>query len=305
MTTHYSNGKLLLTAEYLVLNGALALAVPTVYGQSLSVKKGRLENLHWKSVDAKGEPWFSAVFSVVDARIKVLEHTSSEIANRLQLILNAAKNLNPSFLSVFALEVTSFLSFPTDWGLGSSSTLINNIAAWAEVDAYALLEASFGGSGYDIACAKNNTPITYQLSGISGKERIVMPVDFNPPFKDCLYFVYLNKKQNSQKEVRVFTAKKIGPEWIAKVSELTQKIILCKSLVEFQDLIELHEALLAEVLDQKPVKKVLFPDFNGSIKSLGAWGGDFILAASSENPVTYFKSKGFETVISYTDMVKS
>ena len=35
----YSNGKLLLTAEYLVLDGAKALALPTKFGQDLEVKK--------------------------------------------------------------------------------------------------------------------------------------------------------------------------------------------------------------------------------------------------------------------------
>ena len=38
--TFYSNGKLLLTGEYVVLDGAKALAVPTRFGQNLIVKKG-------------------------------------------------------------------------------------------------------------------------------------------------------------------------------------------------------------------------------------------------------------------------
>ena len=29
----------------------------------------------------------------------------------------------------------------------------------------------------------------------------------------------------------------------------------------------------------------LFSDFNGSIKSLGAWGGDFILATGNQKPL--------------------
>ena len=39
MSQFYSHGKLLITGEYLVLDGAKALAVPTVFGQDLSVKK--------------------------------------------------------------------------------------------------------------------------------------------------------------------------------------------------------------------------------------------------------------------------
>ena len=41
------------------------------------------------------------------------------------------------------------------------------------------------------------------------------------------------------------------------------------------------------------------------LKSLGAWGGDFILAASETDPTPYFKSKGFDTVIPYDDMILS
>ena len=36
--TFYSNGKLLITGEYLVLDGAKALALPTKYGQYLTVE---------------------------------------------------------------------------------------------------------------------------------------------------------------------------------------------------------------------------------------------------------------------------
>ena len=34
----YSNGKVLLTGEYAVLNGSLSLALPSIYGQYLEVK---------------------------------------------------------------------------------------------------------------------------------------------------------------------------------------------------------------------------------------------------------------------------
>src|SRR5690606_10074625 len=101
---------------------------------------------------------------------------------RLFEILHAAKQLNSDFLNS-GCQVETRLTFPQDWGLGSSSTLINNIAKWAQIDAYKLLENTFGGSGYDIACAEYNGPITYQL----GKQRTVKDVDFNPVFKEALY----------------------------------------------------------------------------------------------------------------------
>ena len=54
MKKFYANGKLLLTGEYLVMNGAKAVALPTNKGQSLSVKYRPSNNpkLYWKSYDA-------------------------------------------------------------------------------------------------------------------------------------------------------------------------------------------------------------------------------------------------------------
>ena len=83
--------------------------------------------------------------------------------------------------------------------MGSSSTLINNIASWAKVDAYKLLWNAFSGSGYDIACAQHNLPIFYQLEN---QHPIVKQVDFNPNFKNELFFVHLNKKQNSREGIQ-------------------------------------------------------------------------------------------------------
>ena len=62
MNTFYSNGKLLLTGEYLVLEGATALAVPTKFGQDLSVEKIKEPQLIGGSFTNKGDCWFEAVF---------------------------------------------------------------------------------------------------------------------------------------------------------------------------------------------------------------------------------------------------
>ena len=49
----------------------------------------------------------------------------------------------------------------------------------------------------------------------------------------------------------------------------------------------------------------LFNDFNGEIKSLGAWGGDFALVIGDLNSVEYFKNKGYETIISFNSMLNN
>ncbi|MFT6748973.1 MAG: hypothetical protein ACJAQ1_000901, partial [Flavobacterium sp.] len=38
-------------------------------------------------------------------------------------------------------------------------------------------------------------------------------------------------------------------------------------------------------------------------KSLGAWGGDFVMIISENNPKSYFKAKGYETILTYNEMI--
>ena len=89
-----------------------------------------------------------------------------------------------------------------------------------------------------------------------------------------------------------------------KISSLTKKIIDCKNLLDFQKLIINHEKILSTSLNKKTIKEELFIDYPGEIKSLGAWGGDFILAAGPSDSNKYFEKKGFKTVIRFMDMLK-
>lgn len=297
----YSNGKLLITGEYLVLDGALALAIPTKYGQSLNVEPIEKGQLKWQSFDQEQKLWFEADFSLKDG-FQCITDKDSDIADRLAEILNSAKKQNTTFLNEKkGIKVITQMDFPRNWGLGTSSTLINNIAQWADIDPYKLLGDTFGGSGYDIACAQHNMPITYQLKN---NDRIIIEHNFSPEFKDHLYFVFLNKKQNSRDGIATYKNNKSNSNLaLTEINAITNDMIGCRSLEVFQFLMESHESIIAQIIKQTPVKELLFNDFKGSIKSLGAWGGDFILVASDVNPQQYFKEKGFETIIPYGDMV--
>ena len=81
---------------------------------------------------------------------------------------------------------------------------------------------------------------------------------------------------------------------------------MANELDEFCYYIEVHENIVANVLNLPKVKDIYFSDFPGSIKSLGAWGGDFILVASDEDALTinkYFVDKAFPTILSYNEMI--
>lgn len=298
MKTYRSNGKLLITGEYAVLDGALSLALPTQKGQTLCVipkEKGFL----WKSFDLNGQIWYE-----MDEKSTKFGDLSGKITETLMKILNVATELNPDFAKKLKnCSVETHLEFERDWGLGSSSTLINNIAQWAEVNPFELLFKSFGGSGYDIACAKNDTPILYRLD--NGIPR-TYSLRFNFPYKNQIYFVHLNQKQNSKEGILLYkTISKSKKNLIATITEITENIIRTNSLSDFCTLIDQHEQVISDFLKLPKVKDLYFPDFQGSIKSLGAWGGDFVLAISDrENTENYFKEKGFSTVIPYQEMIK-
>jgi len=221
---------------------------------------------------------------------------------RLANILNAAKTLNKDFLkSNIGFSVTTTLEFSRSWGLGTSSTLINNIALWANVDAYKLLEMTFGGSGYDIACAQNSSTLTYQLKG---NDKQINLVDFNPEFKQELFFIHLNKKQDSREGISTYNLqKKEITNSISEISNITSKVLNCNSLKGFETLITEHEAIISDIIKVKPVKQSHFNDYNGAIKSLGAWGGDFILATGNLEEMNYFKKKGYKTILSFNDIL--
>src|SRR3970282_2241051 len=300
--TFYSNGKLLITGEYLVLDGGKAFALPTKLGQNLIVENGANQQISWTSYDADGSKWFedTILFSEI---LKERNSESESVKATLIAILHEAFVLNPDFITKSeGYSITTELAFPKSWGLGTSSTLINNIAQWLQIDAFKLLKNSFGGSGYDIACAQNNTPILYHLE--QGKP-VVEKAVFNPNFTEDIYFVYLNKKQSSKDAIAAYNIdkKKNLNRTIALNDKITFEVLKAETVKSFVFAIEEHEAHLSNILEMKTIKESLFPDFDGAIKSLGAWGGDFILVIAETDPSAYFAAKEYSTNITYEEMI--
>ncbi|KRB54223.1 GYDIA family GHMP kinase [Flavobacterium sp. Root186] len=299
-TTFYSNGKLFISGEYLVLDGADAFALPTKFGQNLVVENGENQIIEWKSYDYDNKLWFETTISFEE----VINNVDSEIETvktTLINILHEAYILNPEFIQQSkGYKITTNLTFPRNWGLGTSSTLINNIAQWTKINAFTLLRNSFGGSGYDIACAQNNTPILYRV-----ENNFVKPVTFNPDFTTNIFFVYLNEKQNSKAAIHAYNKHKQQnlAKNVIENNKITHTILNAKSLKEFAHAVEKHEIHLSNIMEIKTIKEIAFPDFNGTIKSLGAWGGDFVMVISKENPRDYFASKGYDTILTYDEMI--
>jgi len=289
-----------LTGEYAVLDGAKSLALPTKRGQSLSIKSAKGADLSWVSLDSEGKKWFESSISLYD--FSPTKTTSQEISDKLQKILKNAVRLNSEFLSqwnVFKIETK--LEFPNDWGLGSSSTLYDLVAQWADVDPLELYLKSENGSGYDVACAAADAPLLYQ----STDENITYrEVDFKPSFVNKLWLVHLGNKQSSSEGIKAYhNSVKNRKQLVDKISEITESLLKVKSLNQFEELMERHEQTIAEHTGFEPIKEKKFKDFNGCVKSLGAWGGDFVLVTSNENPSSYFKKHQMNTVIPYSELI--
>lgn len=297
----YSNGKLLITSEYLVLDGATALALPTKFGQDLVVELTHHRSIDWTSYDADGSIWLQAVLSldeIASGETLTIEPTFL----RLLSILHQAHLMNPTLLeNSSGFRIQTHLSFSRFWGLGSSSTLINNVAQWFEIDAYELLHKTFGGSGYDIACAQNDSAILYQRKE---NKPFVQTIEFKPECAQNIYFVYLNQKQDSRKAIESYRANgSSNTDLISTFDQLTQNMVLKNDFENLTQTIRAHEQKLSEILHLQTVQERLFADFDGVIKSLGGWGGDFVMVLSKANPEAYFKNKGYPTILTYAEMI--
>jgi mevalonate kinase len=302
MKSFVSNTKLMISGEYLVLQGASSLALPLKHTQELSVLEQPGDpSIEWKSF-INNDLWFELNVSLPN--FEILTTTDSKMAQTLVRLLKTAEQLNPKFLEdQLNYMVTSVMDFKPDWGIGSSSSLVSNLALWAECDPFLLNKLVFGGSGYDIACARASTPIMYHLDNSVPTYR---EAQFYPKFHTNLYFIYLNRKQSSKDSIQKSDLSSVTTSTIERITAISNAMELADSLQTFQDLLEEHENIISETLQVKKVKDLYFKDFHGSIKSLGAWGGDFILVASSkpESEIKeYFEKKGFNTFFRFAELV--
>ena len=86
----YSNGKLLISGEYVILDGALSLAVPSVFGQYLEILEDDSKYINWTSKNSNGKVWFDCKICIESLELK--ESSSNKVSNKLiQIIKNITK----------------------------------------------------------------------------------------------------------------------------------------------------------------------------------------------------------------------
>jgi mevalonate kinase len=301
----YAHGKLLISGEYLVLSGAEALAVPVKKGQWLEVEVINGEEkpfLKWHAWMLDKE-WFTAIINLPD--MEIVQSSDAAVAGRLVNIFGNIAEINSElFAKGESYSFTTISTFDHSWGMGSSSALIANLARWAKIDPFELFHRVHKGSGYDVATALADGPILF--STVNHKARII-PVRFNPPFHPHIGFVYRGQKQDTEQSLNEFERlQEPTRQQVEMISNFTGELLYVRHLKQFMQVISDHESFMSDLLGRKTVKEELFSDFNGEIKSLGAWGGDMVMAAS-EMPAdyirSYFQTKGIQTVFGFHELV--
>ena len=299
MSVYRAHGKLLLFGEYFVLDGCRAIAWPTRFGQELHTHKEEVQvkGLYWKSLNHKREIWFEAYF---DENLGLLHGLNDDVSLSLQKILLSARAINPGFLKDGLYHEAVIRSdYPAEWGLGSSSTLIHLIAQWAGINAMELFFRSFQGSGYDIACAGANGPILYRLAA---EQKPIWSELFIPrELLDSAVFVYLGKKQNSREGIALYHSKqKSAALALPLLDEAIDAWVLNPDRKGLTELMAFSEKHISETLGLPTAGGTLFADYPGKVKSLGAWGGDFVMAIPADpgfDSLHYFREKGYDTVL--------
>jgi len=295
----HANGKLLITGEYLVLAGARALAMPVRFGQDMVVIPADSGRISWESI-APGGTWFTAQIEL--PAFHIVTTSSLKVAEGLKKLLIAVRKLDPKFLTDgrgWKVHVQS--DYPLAWGLGSSSTLCSLVASWAGVNPFRLCRMISSGSGYDIACADQKQMIFYTMQDLP----LIVPAIAGPALRNCTWFAYLGNKQDTAMEVATFmAAKNYTPDQVNRVSQISSLVCNASTPDELIRLVNEHEALISGILCKPPISD-RFPGFPGTVKSLGAWGGDFAMFVSGNDPAevkNILIREGFSTVFRFSEI---
>lgn len=287
-----AHGKLLLTGEYAITQSARGIAIPTSFGQHLSVESHQgPEHVLWEAFDHENQQWLTAGF---DREGRVLHSSSAAMAEKLQGLLAPVRNSNAWSNSV---RVQTKVDFPRLWGLGTSSTLCALLAQWAEIETMSYRELH-GGSGYDLACAQANGAIYYAL--VDGEPE-VLPVQL-PPVLQSVVFVYRGAKQQTDSSLKLVGRKPFSPAQCQEISRLSEGFLQVNSLEELEAIIEQHELLISNHLGLERAIEGPFKGVQGQVKSLGGWGGDFVMLTRFEKNRQWLETNGFNTIIPFETM---
>ncbi len=291
----FASGKLLLFGEYLVLRGAQSMALPLSSGQELQITANPSGGIQWEAFEF-GNQWLTIHFS---NDLKILETNDTEKARTAQKFLELIST--NSTVTIRDLHLRFDLDFHRHYGFGTSATLTSLLSQWSGVDPYYLMQQTFGGSGYDIAAATAAMPFIY-----SQENKIEKEFRLADAITSHLLFVYLGKKQISAGEVAAFKKKVTTKDQLHEMNQIVEAASQCTSIIDWEKLMMQSEALMSSILHFPTVKAQLFPDYPYAVKSLGAWGGDFVMATFRDisEAKKYFQQKQKQPIFTFKELAK-
>jgi hypothetical protein len=117
----------------------------------------------------------------------------------------------------------------------------------------------------------------------------------------------MGNKQNTLRSVSEYRmAAIVTPKTIESIDDITLKMTESDNIESFMRLMHEHEKILSDVLKKPAIKNSLFTDFPGEIKSLGAWGGDFIMAVTPEDDEyvkSFFEKRSMGPVFPFENLI--
>jgi len=282
-----ANGKFLLSAEYVVLDGAWAMALPLKWGQTLHIEPYQGDFCLIESRETNQDVWFKATFHPGTGL--VMESNREDVAQKLEQLLSAIPpTIKRQFLKSKKLVFQA--DFNRSWGLGSSSTLVSLLSQYLKQNPYALLRQSFGGSGYDIACATALQPIMYRIDRPDFPS--VQPFSLDPDLLKQMHFFYLGHKAQSSDAIRHYRALSLAERQKAatEISEISLHMQRQQTVSEWTLALNRHNQILQKLL-QQPDPCRAFSGAPGALKPMGAWGGDFMLGLGPAEPWQQYAQK--------------
>lgn len=284
-----ANGKLLLTSEYFVLDGAEAIALPTIFGQKMIVNTSN--RFKWEAYNCKNEIWINEQNQGTNIENELLRKTFAEILKE--------KKIDSLY------HFKTFLDFPNEWGLGSSSTFISLISDFFNLNPFKLNRAIFKGSGYDIACSFAENPIVY--SNQNKDHPTIKDIEISNDIKPYLYFIYLGQKQNSRDAISYYQGLGMAKESIInELNSITNELINSRYIQDWIGLLTEHENIISINLKLKKVSETIVKGLPYFSKSLGAWGGDFAMMITDDDYVSVVKNVkkiGIDTIFRYNELI--
>jgi mevalonate kinase len=252
-----------------------------------------------------GKEWFTA--TVLLPEMEIVESSDPLKANHLvKIFFEIIEMNNGLFEPRKSYSFSTVSDFDHSWGMGSSSTLIANLARWAMIDPFELFHRLYKGSGYDVAAALAEGPILFSTAN---HKVTITPVRFQPSFHQHIWFVYRGQKQDTEQSLNAFSRlPEPSRQQIEMINYFTGEMLHTRHLKQFMQMMYEHETFISRLLSKETVKEEYFSDFIGEIKSLGAWGGDMMMAVSElprDYIRTYFGTKGIQPVFDFHSLILS